>query len=162
MTERGGALRLIEGDVTLGAGELVAEPVLSLPVAGEGEGGLLGVALDPSFPRTRRFFLYRTAADLSQNTIERFFLDDEGRRERARGPRVAIDGASPAQLERLSRKLVACRVREGVEGTAVVENGHVVRASAAPKNMCVERALKASLGALDVDDGVIPFAVTPP
>ena len=44
VTERDGALRLVR------AGELVPEPIAGLPeVAPTGQGGLMGIALDPAF-----------------------------------------------------------------------------------------------------------------
>jgi len=52
-TERVGALRVIED------GQLNPEPVTSIDV-GAGEGGLLGLALDPSFEQNHYLYLYYT------------------------------------------------------------------------------------------------------
>jgi len=54
-TERVGNLRVIEN------GALLSEPVMSVDVAG-GEGGLLGVALDPNFMDNHYVYLYYTHA----------------------------------------------------------------------------------------------------
>jgi glucose/arabinose dehydrogenase len=46
----------------------------SLPAVAQGEGGALGIALDPDFQATRHVFLYYTHAD--GNRVSRFTLDD--------------------------------------------------------------------------------------
>ncbi|MHB8872698.1 MAG: PQQ-dependent sugar dehydrogenase [Myxococcaceae bacterium] len=50
LSERPGRIRLVSG------GKLIDEPVATMPVAEVSEGGLLGLALDPKFPETRRFW----------------------------------------------------------------------------------------------------------
>jgi glucose/arabinose dehydrogenase len=55
VTERPGRVRLIER-----GGRLRREPAAEVEVAELGEGGLLGMALDPSFRRNRFVYLYRT------------------------------------------------------------------------------------------------------
>ena len=56
LTERPGRVRMLSPD-----GVLAPEPVAEIPgVAAEGEGGLLGLALDPAFATTRRLYLYHT------------------------------------------------------------------------------------------------------
>ena len=50
-TERGGSLRMIQD------GMLAPDPLLSLDVSG-GEGGLLGIAVDPNFGENRYIYLY--------------------------------------------------------------------------------------------------------
>lgn len=54
LTDRPGRVRVIEG------GKLKNEPLFTLPVAHEGEGGLLGIALDPEFERNKFIYLYYT------------------------------------------------------------------------------------------------------
>jgi aldose sugar dehydrogenase len=66
VTERPGRIRLISG------GRLRAAPVARLPVIADGEGGLLGLALDPGFPRRRFAYVYYTARD--GNRVSRFRL----------------------------------------------------------------------------------------
>lgn len=70
LTERGGAVRIIDG-------ELLPDPVLNLNV-GSGEGGLLGVALDPSFEENRRIYLYYTYGLLAQNRVSAFVETERG------------------------------------------------------------------------------------
>ena len=68
VTERPGRVRAIVD------GEL--RDVGSVPgVVRRGEGGLLGVALHPSFEETRLVYLYYTAAD--GNRVSRFTLDED-------------------------------------------------------------------------------------
>ena len=70
LTERGGAVRIIDG-------ELLPDPVLRLNV-GSGEGGLLGIALDPSFAENRRVYLYYTYGLLAQNRVSVFTETERG------------------------------------------------------------------------------------
>jgi glucose/arabinose dehydrogenase len=55
LTERPGRLRLVR------AGRLEPAPLVTLPVAAVGEGGLMGLALDPDFAHTRRLYTCYTA-----------------------------------------------------------------------------------------------------
>jgi glucose/arabinose dehydrogenase len=55
VTERPGRVRLLDR-----RGRLRRKPIARLPVAGYGEGGLLGIAVDPRFRRNRYVYLYRT------------------------------------------------------------------------------------------------------
>ena len=57
VTERPGRVRLLERD-----GRLRRRPVARVPVSAQGEGGLLGLALDPAFARNRFVYLYYTTA----------------------------------------------------------------------------------------------------
>ncbi|MDW8059278.1 MAG: PQQ-dependent sugar dehydrogenase [Thermomicrobium sp.] len=57
LTERPGRVRLVRD------GQLVPEPVLTLPVAATGEAGLLGLALHPDFPTTPWVYLYYTYSE---------------------------------------------------------------------------------------------------
>ena len=56
-TERGGAIRVIEG------GQLLSEPFARLPVAAIGEAGLLGLAVDPNFTQNHYIYVYHTYQD---------------------------------------------------------------------------------------------------
>jgi glucose/arabinose dehydrogenase len=58
VTERPGRVRLLARD-----GRLRREPVARVRVSGVGEGGLLGLAVDPKFASNRFVYLYYTAAD---------------------------------------------------------------------------------------------------
>ena len=67
-TERGGSLRMIRDGV------LVSDPLLSLNV-GIGEGGLLGIAVDPDFGDNRYIYLYystRSADNTITNKVVRY------------------------------------------------------------------------------------------
>ena len=70
VTERAGRLRVLTPD-----GVLEEEPLADIEgVAAEGEGGLLGLALDPDFERNRRLYLYHTYRDGSglRNRLVRY------------------------------------------------------------------------------------------
>jgi glucose/arabinose dehydrogenase len=58
VTERPGRIRLLERD-----GTLRPEPVAEVAVSALGEGGLMGLALDPEFERQPYVYLYYTTAD---------------------------------------------------------------------------------------------------
>ncbi len=70
-TERVGALRVIEN------GQLNPEPVTSIDV-GVGEGGLLGLALDPSFEQNHYLYLYYTYFEFpfTYNKVVRYIEND--------------------------------------------------------------------------------------
>ncbi len=77
ITERPGRIRLASRD-----GRVVRRPLARLPVAARGEGGLLGIAVDPAFGQGRDFvYVYLTRSDGMQV-----------RRMRFRGGRLADDG----------------------------------------------------------------------
>lgn len=67
-TERMGSLRVIEN------GTLVDQPVSTIPVTEAGEGGLLGLALDPNFEKNHYLYLYYTYSDSTglHNRVSRF------------------------------------------------------------------------------------------
>ncbi len=68
VTERPGRLRLIVN------GELEPQPLLSLPLSGLGEGGLMGMVLDPDFAQNGHLYLMYTYRDGAafRNRISRF------------------------------------------------------------------------------------------
>jgi glucose/arabinose dehydrogenase len=70
VSERPGRVRAVR------AGRLLPEPVLSFAGPVGGEGGLLGVVLDPRFSDNRRFYLYRTTKREGKrlNRVERWTL----------------------------------------------------------------------------------------
>ena len=63
-TERPGRVRMIEGS------RLLDEPLLEL-AEGDGEGGLLGIALDPNYNSNRFVYVYYTNEDLT-NQVSRY------------------------------------------------------------------------------------------
>lgn len=88
LTERPGRIRIIEG------GRLQPEPWLTLDVAAVGEGGLLGLALDPQFAENRYVYVaytYRGQDGSLQNRLER--LRENPTTGRGQTDRVLLDGA---------------------------------------------------------------------
>jgi glucose/arabinose dehydrogenase len=82
VTERPGRVRLIDGD-----GRLQAEPVARVDVRAEGEGGLMGIVLDPEFADGEPYaYLMATVGDANQ--VQRWRWED-GRLERED---VVLDG----------------------------------------------------------------------
>ncbi len=91
LTERPGRVRVIEG------GRLRPEPVATIPeVAATGEGGLLGLALDPDFARTRALYVYHTYRDGGdlRNRVVRWTEAGGGLTD----PRVILDGIPGASV----------------------------------------------------------------
>ena len=87
MTERPGRVRM------LSAGrELAREPVAEIDVEAVGEGGLLGLAVDPEFEENRLVYVYRTTAD--GNEVARYELRGSRLREQA----VVADGIAAAGI----------------------------------------------------------------
>jgi glucose/arabinose dehydrogenase len=83
VTERPGRVRVIRN------GRLDPKPVAVLPVAHVGEGGLLGLALDPEFPRRPFVYVYYTYQEMGlRNRVERL-REEDGRLIR---DRVMLDG----------------------------------------------------------------------
>jgi glucose/arabinose dehydrogenase len=76
VTERPGRIRLLERD-----GKLREEPVAEVEVSEQGEGGLLGLALDPQFASNGFVYLYFTTP--SEMRLERWRYDDGAIRREA-------------------------------------------------------------------------------
>jgi glucose/arabinose dehydrogenase len=77
VTERPGRVRLLDP-----RGHLVRRPVANVPVSTQGEGGLLGLAIDPDFLHNRFAYLYYTSG--AQMRLERWrFSGGRLRRERS-------------------------------------------------------------------------------
>ena len=64
VTERDGRVRVVRD------GRLQSRPVAQISVSSAGEGGLLGIALHPSFPQQRFAYVYYTAS--GENRVSRF------------------------------------------------------------------------------------------
>ncbi len=71
VTERPGRIRMLDKDRTL-----EADPVATVDVSQQGEGGLLGLALDPDFARNRLLYLYFTTPDAMK--LERWKFTGDG------------------------------------------------------------------------------------
>ncbi|WP_242355453.1 sorbosone dehydrogenase family protein [Anaeromyxobacter sp. SG64] len=111
VTERPGRIRLLRG------GALEAEPVATVPVVAEGEGGLLGIAADPGFAENRRFYTYHTADEDGRrvNRVTRWLLAED--RRSARVERVILDGIPAAVVHD------GGRLRFGPDGQLYVGTG---------------------------------------
>jgi glucose/arabinose dehydrogenase len=74
ITERPGRIRRFS------KGKLLPRPVATVDVGDYGEGGLLGIAVDPSFERTRAFFVYVTVSHdgKAENQLQRWRLERDG------------------------------------------------------------------------------------
>ncbi len=77
VTERPGRIRLLSADL-----ELQEEPAAELEVESLGEGGLLGLAVDPQFARNSFVYAYRTTE--SQNEVLRLRMEGDRLEEDAR------------------------------------------------------------------------------
>jgi glucose/arabinose dehydrogenase len=87
VTERPGRIRLLERD-----GRLRREPVARVEVSSQGEGGLLGLAVDPDFAHNRFVYLYFTTA--TGMRLERWrFASGRLRREQS-----LVDGIAAGRI----------------------------------------------------------------
>ena len=84
ITERPGRVRLLEDE------KLRKAPVLTLPNADQGEGGLQGMALSPDFKRNRLVYLYASEGSGNNltNRVVRYRLNDD---DKLVSPRVLLD-----------------------------------------------------------------------
>jgi glucose/arabinose dehydrogenase len=87
VTERPGRVRLLERD-----GRLRRRPVASVPVSAYGEGGLLGLALDPNFSRNRFVYIYYTTS--AGMRLERWRFSGK----RLRRERSLVDGIQAGRI----------------------------------------------------------------
>jgi glucose/arabinose dehydrogenase len=89
VTERPGRLRVFE------QGQLRADSVATVPdVVEQGEGGLLGLALDPDFANNGEIYLYHTYSAGGggvKNRVIRYILQDRAGARGLADPRVIID-----------------------------------------------------------------------
>ncbi len=93
LTERPGRIRIVRG------GTLDPEPWLTLEVAEVGEGGLLGLALDPDFARNGFVYVAHTYRGADGNLHNRLLrLREEPETGRGTIDRVLFDGAPGATL----------------------------------------------------------------
>ncbi|MBT1699017.1 PQQ-dependent sugar dehydrogenase [Fulvivirgaceae bacterium PWU4] len=66
VTEQGGTVRVIKD------GTLLPDPMIKLQVNSRGEGGLVGITVDPDFITNQYIYLYYTLPNGSHNRISRF------------------------------------------------------------------------------------------
>lgn len=109
VTERPGRIRVVQD------GRLDPAPVGTLAVAARGEGGLMGLALDPDFAATGRLYVCYTAQRGARliNRVVGFVLRDG----RAREDRVLVDDIPGASVHD------GCRLKFGPDGKLYVTTG---------------------------------------
>ncbi|HEU4342322.1 MAG TPA: PQQ-dependent sugar dehydrogenase [Candidatus Binatia bacterium] len=91
VTERPGRIRMIA------SGQLQTEPWMVLPVAAVGEGGLMGLALDPQFAQNRYVYVaytYRDAGGRLQNRLVR--AREDAKTGRGAYDKILIDNVAGA------------------------------------------------------------------
>lgn len=66
VAEQGGLVRVIKNGV------LLPTPLIKVRVSAKGEGGLVGIAIDPNFTTNQYFYLYYTIPGNTRNRISRF------------------------------------------------------------------------------------------
>jgi glucose/arabinose dehydrogenase len=66
VTQQNGVVRIIKND------KLLSTPFMSLSVNNAGEGGLIGITLDPNFSSNQYLYVYYTLPDNSRNRVSRF------------------------------------------------------------------------------------------
>jgi aldose sugar dehydrogenase len=106
VTERPGRIRIVRDGKLLPA-------IAEVPVAREGEGGLLGAALHPSFADNRLFYIYFTTEQ--GNRVERWRLSPDA--SRAERERLILDGIPAAKYHD------GGRLRVGPDGKLYVGTG---------------------------------------
>jgi glucose/arabinose dehydrogenase len=107
VTERPGRIRLLERD-----GSLRDEPIAEVDVSEQGEGGLLGLALDPDFDENGLVYLYFTTPEAMK--LERWRFDGNAMRREA----DLIDGTIQAGVVHDSG-----RIAFGPDGDLYVATG---------------------------------------
>ncbi|MFP4392168.1 MAG: PQQ-dependent sugar dehydrogenase [Desulfohalobiaceae bacterium] len=90
VTERAGSIHLIQKQ------ELVAEPYAQIDVADRGEGGLMGLAIHPSYPQDPYVYAMYTYQENGEvwNRVQRF--KDQG--NRAKPGKIILDGIPGARF----------------------------------------------------------------
>lgn len=127
VTERPGRVRRLSA-----AGELDPDPVAEIPVSATGEGGLLGLAIDPEFEGNGYVYLYRTTA--TGNEVVRYRFRDGGFSDET----VIADGIQAASIHD------GGRLRFGPDDRLYFSTG-----DAGVESLAQERGLNGKLLAMD-------------
>ena len=106
VTERPGRVRLLSPEL-----ELEPDPIAEIDVAAVGEGGLLGVAVDPDFEENSFVYLYRTTD--GGNEVVRYRFDGRALEE----DRVLADGIQAGAIHN------GGRIRFGPDGALYATTG---------------------------------------
>jgi aldose sugar dehydrogenase len=140
VTERPGRVRIVR------SGNLAASPVLTVPVAEGGEGGLLGIAADPAFASNSRFFIYYTTSKggTNVNRVERFTLSAD--RASATPAGVILDDIPAGTFHN------GGRIRFGPDGQLYVGTGD----ARAPERSRDESSLNGKILRVTVDGAASP------
>jgi glucose/arabinose dehydrogenase len=109
VTERPGRVRIVAG------GHVLVDPVATLNVAAIGEGGLMGLALDPAFGQTGYLYVCYTLSSREAlvNRIVRLTVRDDV----ASSERVILDGLPGASIHD------GCRLKFGPDGKLYATTG---------------------------------------
>lgn len=111
VSERPGRIRLVRD------GRLAAEPVATIAARQGGEGGLMGLAIDPGFPRRPYLYAMHTHAEGGEvgNRVVRLVLEGD----RARPDRVIVEGVPGARFHN------GGRIAFGPDGMLYVATGEI-------------------------------------
>ncbi len=147
VTERAGRIRIVKG------GQL-GPPIAQVPVARSGEGGLLGAALHPEFPKTRFVYLYFTTDKdgRAANRVERWKLSED--LASATRERLILDGIPAANYHD------GGRLRFGPDGKLYVGTGD----ARDPKLSRDNKTMAGKILRLELDGGIPsdnPFGNSP-
>ena len=138
LTERPGRVRILSRTL-----QLDPRPLAEIDVAAIGEGGLLGLAVDPRFRRNRFVYIYRTTE--SGNEVVRYRLGEDG----LSGERVVIGDIEAGAIHD------GGRIRFGPDGRLYISTGDAGQDQLAQENGSLNgKILRIDAGTLRKGGGV--------